>query len=264
MNSAYIGFFVIGIMLVTIVPMIFMFRRVFGGMKRQQAETQRLLQVGTPASAQIISTRMGGMTITTGVHRHLQLIIQLQVHPPGRHPYNAELTTLISELQVPQLQPGAVVQVRIDPANPAKMALAGMGRTPAPAPQASPAAPRMQYGAGPAMGPGSAPGFTPVQPMQMPAGARVGMFVGIGAAIIGVLVTVAVVLVNVGGVGLDSEPDTSTVCGKAIACCETISASAGTSGNCKNLGKIGVPEQACQSSLEGFRQSAKAQGLTCE
>ncbi len=262
MNSTFIGIFVIGTILVTTVPFIFVLRRVFGGMKRHAAETQRLLQVGTPAPAQIMSTGMGGMTVTTGVHRHLQLVIQLQVHPPGRPPYVAQLKTLVSELQVPQLQPGAMVQVRIDPANPAKMALEGVGTPPAAHPAAAhpAAAPRMQYGAGPA----ATPGFTPVQPMQMPAGAKVGLIIGIVGAVVGVLVTIAVVMVNVVGVGLDSEPDTSTVCGKAIACCEKASHGAAGSESCKNLGKMGVPDSACQSSLDGFRRAAEAQGRTCE
>lgn len=184
MNSALFGVISIGIVVACIVPFVLIFSRVFGGMKRQAAETNRLLQVGTPASAQILGTAMGRMTVTTGVHRHLQLVLQLQVHPHDRPPYAAQLTTLVSELQIPQLQPGAMVQVRFDPANPMKLALEGTGAHPS-----NPAAPpTVQYGAGGA----AATGFTPVQPMRMPMGAKIGMVVGIVGAVIGLVVAVGV------------------------------------------------------------------------
>ncbi len=269
------------VLLTTVLPMVFVFRRVFGGMRRQAAETQRLLQVGIPASAQIHGVQMGGMTVTTGVHRHLQLMIQLQVHAPGRPPYMAQLTSMISELQIPQIQPGAMVQVRIDPANPMKLALEGVGNRAAAgagypgapgmapgmghggAPGMAPAAglPRQQYGAAPA------PGIAPIQPMQVPAGAKIGIIVGIGS-LIAVAVTMVVVMSNVptpSGIG-PTTPTTSpdSVCGRAIACCETVAAGAGTAGNCKNLGQSGMTEEVCQTSLDAFARSAQAQGKTCE
>lgn len=255
MGSSIIGITVIVGILVTIVPTVLIMRRAFGGMMRQQAETRRLLRVGVPAAAQVMSVQMGEMTVTTGVHRNLQLVLHLQVQPPGRPPYPAQLTTMVSELQIPRLQPGAAVQVRIDPANPAKLALEAIG-TPHPEPGVRMA----QYGA---PGPWDAtPGATPVEPITMPAGAKVGLILGIAGAVVGVLVTITVVSVNVLGVGLPGEPDTSTVCGRAIACCEAISGA--TAESCKNLGKIGVPDQACESSLESFRRVAEAQGKTCE
>ncbi|MEM9457510.1 MAG: hypothetical protein AAGF11_25245 [Myxococcota bacterium] len=269
-DPSFITIFVVGMILVTTLPVFFIMRRVFGGMKRQQAETRRLLQVGVPASAQILAVQMGGMTVTTGVHRHLQLVLSLQVQAPGRPPYGASLTTMVSELQLPQLQPGAMVQVRIDPADPTKMALEAIGQAIGQAPVASmggPAAavPRMQYGAGPAVGaPGLAPGLTPVQTPRMPAGAKVGLIIGIVGGLVGMGVAVAVTLVNVGEVGLDSAPDTSTVCGRAVACCQKVTSGSDAGATCQNLNKVGVPEQVCRSSLDAFQQSAEAQGMTCE
>lgn len=269
-DPSFITIFVVGMILVTTLPMFFIMRRVFGGMRRQQAETQRLLQVGVPASAQVLAVQMGGMTVTTGVHRHLQLVLSLQVQAAGRPPYGASLTAVVSELQIPQLQPGAMVQVRIDPANPTKIALEAIGQAPGRAAMGGPAAaaaavPRMQYGAGPAVAaPGGAPGLTPIQAPRMPAGAKVGLIIGIVAALVGMGVAVTVTLVNVGGVGLDSTPDSSTVCGRAVACCQKVTPGGDAAAACQNLNKIGVPDEACQSSLDAFQRSAEAQGMTCE
>ena len=264
------------VLLTTVLPMVLVFRRVFGGMRRQAAETQRLLQVGIPAPAQILGVQMGGMTVTTGVHRHLQLMIQLQVQAPGRPPYMAQLTSMISELQIPQIQPGAIVQVRIDPANPMKLALEGVGNpaaagmgypghagAPAMNPGMAPAAglPRQHYGAAPAAG------VAPIQPMQVPAGAKIGMIVGLAGSLVAVAVTIFVVMSNVGapsGIGSTPATSPSSVCGRAIACCGKVAAGAGTAGNCKNLGQSGMTEDVCQTSLDAFARSAEAQGMTCE
>lgn len=272
--------------LAVILPMMLIMRRVFGGLSRQNAETQRLLQVGIPASARILGTRMGGMTMTVNAHRHLQLVIQLQVHPTGRPPYQTQLTTLVSELQVPQLQPGAMVQVRIDPANPNKLALEAVGMPGAAPGMAAPgmaghaapqaAVPRMQYGAAPRQqygaSPGAAPGMIPVQPVTMPAGAKVGMVMGILGALVAVGVSVFVSM----GVGSTSSSTTtpgvtvpaaeaatsSEVCTKAVRCCEVVSG-ANAANSCGNLSQPGVPDHACQSSLDGFVRAAEAMGKTC-
>lgn len=256
-NLVGIGSILVGI-LATVIPMAFVLRRVFGGMATQQAETQRLLQTGMPAFARVMGVRMGGMTVTTGAHRHLQLVMQLEVHPPGRPPYAAQLTALVSELQIPQLQPGATVQVRIDPANPAKLALEAVG-TPVGPPQAGP--PSMHYGPGRASPWGPTPGVTPVRPIPVPTIVKVWIVLGL----VGGLVSVGVVIAGaVGGTELSDQPDPSTVCRQAVACCQVVTSGTPGAENCKNFGKIGVPDEACRSSLDSFRQSAKTQGLRCE
>jgi hypothetical protein len=98
---------------------------------------------------------------------------------------------------------------------------------------------------------------------RIPAGARIGMWIGIGGALVGVIVAVVVVLVNVGGVGLGSASEGTSVCAKAVRCCETAAAGNASAANCKNLGKIGVPDSVCQQSLESFQQAAKSRGHTC-
>lgn len=274
-----VGVLVTVITLVVVVPVLLMVRRVLGGLSRQQAETRRLLAVGVPAPAQVLGTQMGGMTVTTGVHRHLQLVLQLQVQPYGRPPYAAQLTTLVSELQVPQLQPGATVQVRIDPADPAKLALEGVGTGAMPGPAASPpspygaappmqqyGAPRMQYGAGPA----AAPGMIPVQPVTMPAGAKVGMVLGIVGALVGVGVSIWVSTMQVetsptmpgASPPAAASHQASELCQQAVRCCSTVAGGSAT--HCEGLGAAGVTDDACRSALDGFARAAEASGKHCE
>ena len=112
------------ITLVVVGGVFFLLYRVFGGLKRANQERERLLREGVQASARVLSVQMGGMTMTVGVHRHLQLQIGLEVQPAGQPPYQTTLTTMISELQIPQIQPGVVLTVRFDPRDPSKVALA--------------------------------------------------------------------------------------------------------------------------------------------
>jgi hypothetical protein len=159
-------------------------------------------------------------------------------------------TTYVSELQIPQIQPGAVVQVRYNPANSAEMAIEAFGGT----------VPGAEVPAGTVPVP-----ITPV-PMarqKFPMGAIIGLVIGLGGA----AVAVYVVMVNVGGFGLGSTTETDSICGKAAACCEKISEASGnkdSAQNCKNLRKLGVPDEACKTSLEGFKKSAEALKVTCE
>jgi hypothetical protein len=47
----------------------------------------------------------------------------LEVNLPGRPAYQAKTKLLISRIDIPRVQPGAVVPVRIDPHNPNRVAL---------------------------------------------------------------------------------------------------------------------------------------------
>ncbi len=280
----------VGGLLVTLVMVagsIWFVMRLMGGMNREAKERDRLLREGIQASARLMAVQMGGMTVTVGVHRHLQLQLQLEVTLQGRPPYPAHLTTMVSELQIPQLQPGAMLTVRVDRNDPMKIALEGAG---APAPQAyggppqqggfAPpppppggfGAPMGAFGAPPAYGaqqPYGGPqayggGMTPFGASPVvPAGAKIGLWIGVGGAVVGVLVAVIVVAVNVGGVGLGSASEGDSVCAQAVRCCEVVTAGNASAANCKNMGKLGVPSQVCESTLESMKASAKAQGKTC-
>lgn len=83
-------------------------------------DTSDLLQRGLPAPAQVLAVRDTGMTIND-IYAVLELT--LEIHPPQRSPYTARSRTLLSRTQWGLLQPGMVVQVRVDPQNPRRVAL---------------------------------------------------------------------------------------------------------------------------------------------
>jgi hypothetical protein len=163
MNSGVIVAIVIVSIVVTVVPAVWIMIKVFGGLAKGQADTKRLLQTGIPAKARVLGVQMGGMTVTMGVHRHLQLILSLEVQPQGQPPYQTQMTAMVSELQIPQIQPNTYVQIRIDPADPSKMALEATGVAPGPiagAPGQQPGMPGAAPGWGQQAGaPGAAPGY---------------------------------------------------------------------------------------------------------
>jgi len=66
---------------------------------------------GRPASATVLRVWDTGTTINDDPLVRLSL----QVHPPDQPSFQAEAECIISRLQIPQIQPGAVVQVKYDP-----------------------------------------------------------------------------------------------------------------------------------------------------
>jgi hypothetical protein len=118
------------IVLSTVVPLGltgFILFKVFSKVGADNAQNQRLMQVGIPAQGRVLSLNMGGMTMSVGVSRQLQVNVGVEVHRQGMQPYMAQMTTMVSELYIPSIQPGMWVQLRIDPMNPAIMTIAGVG-----------------------------------------------------------------------------------------------------------------------------------------
>jgi len=72
-----------------------------------------VLADGLPAQATILEVSDTGTTINDDPVVRLLL----QVRPPDRPTFQAETERLISRLQIPQVKPGAVVQVKYDPAS---------------------------------------------------------------------------------------------------------------------------------------------------
>jgi hypothetical protein len=279
----------VGALLITVLVVggvFFTLYKVFGGLKKASQERDRLLREGVPAMARVTSVQMGGMTMTVGVHRHLQLQIGLEVHPQGQPPYAAMLTTMVSELQIPQIQPGVTVTVRFDRNDPSKLALEGVGGAmgvPGAPPGYGQPGPAQAYGyPGQVAAPGAIPGYAgapgvaayaqpgagyaPVamQAVQgvpaMPKGAKIGLIIGLIGAVVGIGVAVVVVAITVFDVGSDSTASGSGACARAARCCETIG---GPAAACKNYGRVGVPESACQTALDGYQTAASAQGKSC-
>ncbi len=81
---------------------------------------ERLRQAGVPAPALIQRVWLTGaeMNRTTP-----EVGLSLRVLPQGEQPFEAETTAFISNLRIPQFQPGAVIRVRYDPENPQSVAV---------------------------------------------------------------------------------------------------------------------------------------------
>lgn len=100
----------------TIIFVIFIFRRVFGGIKQQN----QLLMTGEPAQATVLQLWDTGMKLNDNP----QVGLLLEVRPANRQAYQVETKCFVSFLKLPQVQPGAIVHVKVDPADPTRVALA--------------------------------------------------------------------------------------------------------------------------------------------
>jgi hypothetical protein len=148
------------IILVSVLLPIVLVVTIMGSLMKGQKATDELLRNGTPARGRILQLGTTGGSVAVMGHRHLKLVLTVEVHPQMGAPYQATFEQLISELQLPSVQPGAQIQLRIDPRNPARMAMAGVG-----------GGPMAQQPMGQAMGgyPGQQPmgGYPGQQPMGM-------------------------------------------------------------------------------------------------
>ena len=106
---------VILIILVSFLPMIIIFRKVFGGIKK----TNQLLATGEAAQAKILRMWDTGATLNDNP----QVGLLLEVYAPNRLPYQVETKHFVSRLRIPQVQPGAFVNVKIDRQDAAQIAL---------------------------------------------------------------------------------------------------------------------------------------------
>lgn len=109
-------------LLVTIIPMIFIFR----WLAKMKGQNQAILMNGIPAQARIVQVGQTGMY----VNHAPQLSIVLEVHPqpsPGYRgvaaPYNATVQCLVPIHAMGRIQPGAMVPVRFSPHNPQEVAI---------------------------------------------------------------------------------------------------------------------------------------------
>jgi hypothetical protein len=95
----------------------FAFGKVFGSQARQHA----LQKTGVAAEATITGLKETGLTVNE-IYPIVKIL--LEVRPPGGQPYQAEVQTMVSRLDIPQIQPGTVVKVMYDPSDPSEVALA--------------------------------------------------------------------------------------------------------------------------------------------
>lgn len=112
---SYLPLIIIPIVLLSVAVPLFFVWKVFKG----RGETAKLLQTGTPAMATILSIWETGLRI----NNQPEIGFQLRVQPQGGQPFDTQAKAIISMLQIAQIQPGAQVQVRYNPQNPAECAV---------------------------------------------------------------------------------------------------------------------------------------------
>jgi hypothetical protein len=83
-----------------------------------QAQNQ-LLTTGTPGTATIKGLQETG----TLVNFNPQVVLDLEITLEGKDAYTTQLTTAVPQMQIPLVQPGNKVGVRVDPADPSAIAI---------------------------------------------------------------------------------------------------------------------------------------------
>lgn len=87
--------------------------------RKKVGPDRSILQNGIPAKAQILSVQQTGVI----VNYQPQVAFQLEVHPPGDAPYQAQAKAVIPVVNIPQFQPGTEVPVKIHPTDPTQVVL---------------------------------------------------------------------------------------------------------------------------------------------
>jgi hypothetical protein len=106
---------------VLLIVAVFVGRMIMNGMQNRQ-----VLASGVSAPAVIQKVWQTGTVMN---ETNPQIGILLEVRPADKPAFQAEAKMFISMLQIPQFQPGAVVQVKYDPQNPTKVAVDAVGGT---------------------------------------------------------------------------------------------------------------------------------------
>jgi hypothetical protein len=88
------------------------------GIAERKARKERLRSSGKEAPAVITSVGEGGFSATGGGIRKIGAVVGLDVQPALSSPFSMTLRMVISELQIPQYQPGKKVTVRYMPDDP--------------------------------------------------------------------------------------------------------------------------------------------------
>ncbi len=91
----------------------------FVGRLTGETEANKIRAIGEPAKAKVLKIWDTGIT----VNQDPVVGFLLEVHPEERPVYQAETQGIISRLDIPQIQPGAILQVKFDPNNPSRVAL---------------------------------------------------------------------------------------------------------------------------------------------
>lgn len=85
------------------------------------AAQAQLAQTGLPAQATIESAQQTGTMVNYNPEVRFSLKL---THPNTGVEYTVEMTSVVPQIAIPQVQPGAQVPVRVDPDDPQRVALA--------------------------------------------------------------------------------------------------------------------------------------------
>jgi metallo-beta-lactamase class B len=88
---------------------------------------QQLRTRGLPATAKVLSVQDAGVRVNDDP----VVVLKLEVTAEGRAPWRAEAKQLVSIVALPSVQPGTVLAVHYDPANPSRVAVDLGGEEPA-------------------------------------------------------------------------------------------------------------------------------------
>ncbi len=127
-SGLWITLFVVMLSLLVAAPVVIISGFFLVRLFRNSARNRAILATGEPAQAVIVSVVDTGVTVNDCPQARLTL----EVFPAGRPSYLAETTLLVGRFQMALVTPGATVQVRLDPADPGRVAVESLG----PAPQA--------------------------------------------------------------------------------------------------------------------------------
>jgi hypothetical protein len=87
----------------------------------QLAAQREVLASGTPGTAQVLYAGTGGRMVIVRGEQLLQIALRVQVADWA--PYDIQIQQPVGPVQAGALQPGATVEVRVDPANPGNVAI---------------------------------------------------------------------------------------------------------------------------------------------
>lgn len=82
-------------------------------------EARLIRKSGTTATARVLELRDTGMTLNENPVVSLRVMVQ----PDGLPPFEATMKALVGRLDVPRVQPGAILPVKYDPNDHARVAL---------------------------------------------------------------------------------------------------------------------------------------------
>src|SRR5262245_27897886 len=111
----------IPLVLVVLIGTTVSMRPLFKMVKRlgdEAQQRQRIFAAGHPAQARIVQVRQTGTT----VNNQPEVDLLLDVFPSNAPPYRARTSRLVSLFEIPRFQPGATIEVRVDPTDPSRIA----------------------------------------------------------------------------------------------------------------------------------------------